>query len=83
LLFWEKRDPLKRFRQFLFDQNILDESSDTKLVEEVEEELAEQIKLAYDYPLPRPDTLFDNVYGDLTPRLERQREVMRREITSF
>jgi len=82
LLFWEKRDPIKRFRQFLLDQNILDESGDTKLVEEVEEELAEQIKLAYNYPLPRPDSLFDNVYGKLTPRLERQRELMRRELTS-
>lgn len=74
IAYWQARDPIKRFRNFLFKQNILDETNDQNLQREVSEYLAAQIEVAYNYPAPSPaEALFENVYAELTPRLANQR----------
>lgn len=79
LSLWEARDPLKRFRRFLFESGYLDEKGDMSLMAEVEAYLTAQVQKAFDYPAPSPDAFFDNVYAELTPRLVRQRERVRQE----
>ncbi len=80
LSLWEARDPIKRFRNFLFESGYLDENGDMSLISEVEAYLNEQVQKAFDYPAPSPDSFFDNVYAELTPRLVRQRERVRQEL---
>jgi TPP-dependent pyruvate/acetoin dehydrogenase alpha subunit len=80
LSLWEARDPLKRFRRFLFDGGYLDEKGDMSLVQEVEAYLTDQVQKAFDYPAPSPDGFFNNVYAELTPRLARQRDQVRQEL---
>ncbi len=73
LEYWQARDPLERFRCFLFDRHLLDEASNKALIEAAQTEVEEQVRLAHEYPIPGPEVLFDNVYQQPTPRLERQR----------
>lgn len=77
LTLWEARDPLKRFRRFLYDRGYLDEASDKELTLEVETYMNEQVARAYDYPVPAPEEIFDNVFATKPPRLVRQREEVR------
>jgi pyruvate dehydrogenase E1 component alpha subunit len=74
LALWQGRDPLKRYRRFLMERSLLGESEDAALHQEIEEELAEQIKVAYEYPVPGPDSFFNNVYQQPTSRLTQQRK---------
>ena len=83
LALWQARDPLRRFRQFLISQQFLDESRDKLLIEELEAEIVEQVQKAYAYPAPGPEGFFANVYQELTPRLQGQREQMGREISEL
>ncbi len=73
LALWQTRDPLNRFRQFLLDQSLLDTASDAALQTEAREYITAQVELAQAHPVPSPAALFDNVYAQLTLRLERQR----------
>ncbi len=74
---WQGRDPLTRFRQYLYEKNILS----TQKEEELEEELNSQIKasvesaekLAKTKELHDPLRIFDFVQAELPPCLERQR----------
>ncbi len=79
LTLWETRDPLKRFRRFLYDGGYLDEKGDKDITLETEAYMNEQVQRAYDYPTPAPENLFDNVFAEATPRLARQREAVREE----
>ena len=79
LALWEARDPLKRFRRFLYDNGCLTEKRDKELTFEVETYMNEQVQRAYDYLAPAPENLFDNVFASPTPRLARQREAVRQE----
>lgn len=78
--YWEVRDPLKRFKQFLLDQTVLDETTEQQIVQEAEAYVAEQVELAQNYSVPDKDGFFDNVYAELTPRMKKQREQLRREL---
>lgn len=79
LALWETRDPLKRFRRFLYECGYLDEKADKELTLAVEAYMNEEVQRAYDYPAPAPESFFDKVYAEPTPRLARQREEVRRE----
>ncbi len=54
LSLWEAKDPIKRFRNFLFENGYLDEKRDMSLVADVEAYLTEQVQKAFDYPAPSP-----------------------------
>ncbi len=80
LAYWKERDPLARFRRFLLDQTILNEATDCELAANAEAEINRQAQLAFDYPTPAPDSLFDHVYSQPTPRLKRQRRQLQIEM---
>ncbi len=74
LSYWQERDPLKRFRQFLLKRNWLDEAHDQQIQIEVDREITEQVELAYSLPVPAPAALFSHVYATPSLRLQRQRD---------
>ncbi|HEX2912905.1 MAG TPA: thiamine pyrophosphate-dependent enzyme [Chloroflexia bacterium] len=77
--YWQPRDPVLRLRHYLMAQGALDEADDKRLIEEEEQEVNAQQTYAYNYPLPQPEGFFDNVYEELTPRLQRQRQAFRQQ----
>lgn len=80
LEYWKQRDPIARFRRYLFDRNILDEASEKALVESVEKEVADAVQADEAQPLPAPDHIFDLTFQQMTPRLHKQRLEMQQEI---
>ncbi len=79
LQYWEARDPMKRLKAFLIERGALTEESDAQLVEGAEAFVAAQVQLAHDHPAPGADGFFNNVFEELTPRMERQREDFRHD----
>jgi len=69
---WAARDPLDRLRRHLFALGALTETDDTRLVAELDAELAAALAVARaDRPLGR-ETIFDDVYARRPWHLEEQ-----------
>jgi pyruvate dehydrogenase E1 component alpha subunit len=77
---WGGRDPLIRYRNFLRGRGLLGAGFDTEVREEAAGMAAGLRAGIYDAPPGDPLEVFDHVYVDRTSELERQRDVMRREI---
>lgn len=78
---WEKKDPIARFEKYLLKNDIIDEDFITKTAEDATAEVLECIKNAEEAEhYPPVDTLFDDVYAELPPMLEEQREKMRKDV---
>src|SRR5436853_2260544 len=67
---WEQKDPLTRFRAYLEKRNLLEES----LEQQVDEEIAAAIRRFEATPPANPLTMFDHVYAELPPDLRAQRD---------
>jgi pyruvate dehydrogenase E1 component alpha subunit len=75
---WQKREPLARFRQYLYDKKIITEEEEKKL----EEKISERIKAAVDKEetlikstqFIDPLSIFDYSYADIPPCIQRQKE---------
>jgi pyruvate dehydrogenase E1 component alpha subunit len=74
---WTLRDPLIRYRKFLLDRYLLSEADDKCLYEEVRAQIQKTIERYEALPPPDPDQLFDLVYAEPTPQLQRQRLALR------
>ncbi len=70
---WRAKDPIVRFQRFLVQRNLLDEEQDRRIVEEVEEEVNEAVRIAEAMDPPAPDGFFDWMFAELSPRLQEQR----------
>jgi pyruvate dehydrogenase E1 component alpha subunit len=70
---WQAQDPIVRFQKFLLRRNVLDEDRVQQIVEELEEEVNEAVRLAEAMPSMNPDSFFDYTTANLSPRLEEQR----------
>ena len=80
---WKKKDPLDRFQQYLAkERSIL--SSDE--IDKLEKEIDKQIKSAWQKTKKRmanqddPLVMFEHLYADLPPHLERQRQQLHEEM---
>src|SRR6266851_3565944 len=71
---WRAKDPIVRFQRFLVKRGLLDEEQDRRMVEEVEEEVNEAVRIAEAMDPPAPDGFFDWMFAELPPRLQEQRE---------
>ncbi len=72
-LWWEK-EPLIRFRKYLEDKGLWDETKEAALAEEIRQEVdtaVQRFESVTDYPLDEP---FAHVYGESHPELERQHQ---------
>src|SRR6266705_5413576 len=71
---WRAKDPIVRFQRFLVKRGLLDEEQGRRIVEEVEEEVNEAVRIAEAMDPPAPDGFFDWMFAELPPRLQEQRE---------
>jgi pyruvate dehydrogenase E1 component alpha subunit len=76
---WKKRDPIVRFRQYLEQKKIWSDAEESKLQEDLKTQIGEAIAKAEAEPPPELDSLFSDVYAELTPQLERQKEALLKE----
>jgi pyruvate dehydrogenase E1 component alpha subunit len=73
---WRIRDPLERYEEFLREADVVDDEFVESVHEEADAELADAIETAESVDPADPDDVFDYVYEDLPPELERQRAAM-------
>ena len=73
---WQQKDPILRFRTYLEARGIWDEEQDEALWEEVREELGRVVEEVEKAPAVPVSSLFDDVYTELTPQLEEQRDFL-------
>ena len=71
---WAKRDPIERMRKYLELKGLWSKDSEDKLRIELEDLLQTTIKEVERSPPPPIETLFTDVYAELTPQLKEQME---------
>lgn len=75
---WIAKEPLIRFEKYLKKKGVLDDAEIKKIDEEIEARINEAITNAEEAtrkpPLSDPLAMFDNLYEDLPPHLQAQRE---------
>ena len=81
---WRKRDPLLRYEGYLAEKGVL--SEDDRL--HLEDEIREEIRLAVDKAaetmrrLGKPLEMFDHVFAEMPPHLQRQKERLAGELAA-
>jgi pyruvate dehydrogenase E1 component alpha subunit len=70
---WRTADPLDRFEEYLVEQGVVDESFREECRADAEAELDDAVEEAEDVGEPDLDELFDYVYEERTPRMDRQK----------
>lgn len=76
---WKKRDPIDRFRQYLEGKKLWSEKEEAKLQDELKARIAEAIEKAEPQAPPSLESLFEDVYAELTPQLKKQQAELVRE----
>ncbi len=69
----DTRDPITRLRAYLERENLWNEMRQNALEEEIRAEVAAAVTSALTEPVPPPETMFEQVYAELSPLLEEQR----------
>jgi 2-oxoisovalerate dehydrogenase E1 component alpha subunit len=77
---WKKKDPIDRFELYLKNLKLLDAAQIKTIANECEEEVNAAVKAAEAVPLPPVESILEDVYGETTPQLERQRQELRKEM---
>ena len=70
---WRAKDPLTRFEKFLMQCDLLTSERARRMLDEVEEEINEAVRVAEAIPPMAPDSFFDFTAETLSPRLQQQR----------
>jgi 2-oxoisovalerate dehydrogenase E1 component alpha subunit len=73
---WQLRDPIQRFQRYLQKKKIWTEAWDLEIHEEIKADLNAAIKRAEARPRPSLESLFEDVYLNLTPQLKAQRDAL-------
>ncbi len=60
----KQRDPIESFRQRLFDEGLLDQETNDRMVADIEEEVEDAVKFSEDSADPDDEELFTDVYRD-------------------
>lgn len=71
---WRERDPIERFGKYLRDKKILTAELDEELHADAKAEVNEAVKKAEEKGPPTVAEMFDDVFRDITPQLEEQRD---------
>jgi len=71
---WKKKDPIRRFSLYLKKKGLLSDEARKKLEEEVEAEVRIAAKNAEAAPRPPVETLFQDVYSEMTWNLKEEME---------
>ncbi len=70
--FWQQRDPIERMRKYLGLKGLWSKEYEDRLRAELEGLLQATIKEVERYPPPALETLFLDVYAEMTPQLKEQ-----------
>jgi len=70
---WQAKDPIARFQKFLIRRDLLTEERAQQILEELEEEVNEAVRMAESMPPMAPDSFFGYTMANLPHRLEEQR----------
>ncbi|NOQ47421.1 MAG: pyruvate dehydrogenase (acetyl-transferring) E1 component subunit alpha, partial [Desulfobulbaceae bacterium] len=75
---WESRDPIVRFQKYLQDKGLLSNETTRQLEEEIKAEIQAVVERSEQLmqELGAPENMFDHLYDELPPLLQRQREEM-------
>jgi pyruvate dehydrogenase E1 component alpha subunit len=76
---WKKKDPLKRFREYLKEHGIWNDDLEN-FGEEAEEKVDEAAQEALDAEDPSFDELFDYVYEEMPELQKKEKEKLRKEV---
>jgi pyruvate dehydrogenase E1 component alpha subunit len=60
---WRKKDPIPRFRRYLLENGVANESEVAAIEAEVKQEIADAVKFAQESPQPDPATAMDYIYA--------------------
>lgn len=66
---WLRKDPLKRYERFLIKNKILTKEEISSIQKSIDEEIKEAFIFGQKSPLPKPESLLDNVYQQPCPGL--------------
>lgn len=53
---WGKKDPLKNYEQYLFDEGVLNEQTQSEMKDVIDAEIERGLKVAFEEPAVKPDT---------------------------
>jgi pyruvate dehydrogenase E1 component alpha subunit len=70
---WEAKDPLERWRRYLETRKLWTQELHDQYSKEITDELMAAVKHAGELGNPAVETMFDDVFGALTPQLEEQK----------
>lgn len=71
---WREKDPIDRMRKYLELKGLWSKADDDRLRAEIDDLIQNTIKEVERHPPPRIESLFEDVYADLTPQLKEQME---------
>ncbi|MCY0877672.1 MAG: pyruvate dehydrogenase (acetyl-transferring) E1 component subunit alpha [Firmicutes bacterium] len=75
-------EPLARLRRYLLAHGIVSDEEVAQMEEEAKALVDEAVRQAEAFPPSPPESVFDHVYGELTPQLREQRAEMARRVSS-
>jgi TPP-dependent pyruvate/acetoin dehydrogenase alpha subunit len=59
---WKEKEPINRFREVLFSENILDKVKDKEIINTIKEEVSGAVKFAHESPEPELSEALTDVY---------------------
>lgn len=71
---WQKKDPITRFKRYLEHKKLWTEAFETECQESAKNAIAEAVKKAEALPNLGPETMFEDVFMNLTPQLKEQQK---------
>ncbi|SCC90581.1 2-oxoisovalerate dehydrogenase subunit alpha, mitochondrial [Chlamydiales bacterium SCGC AG-110-P3] len=74
---WEKKDPILRLRRYLEQKKLWDAEKETALLKEIGEDIDAAIEMAKAAPPPPLESIAEDVYFEMPPRLRQQLNELR------
>ena len=71
---WKAKDPIERVQKYLAAKGKWDAAAGAAMREACEAEVEQAYEKAFAHPAPEPAEVYDNVFAERTPQLERQRQ---------
>ena len=70
---WEAKDPLERWRRYLETRQLWSQELHDQYSQQITDELMAAVKRAGELGNPAVETMFDDVFAELTPQLQEQK----------
>ncbi|MBI2645614.1 MAG: pyruvate dehydrogenase (acetyl-transferring) E1 component subunit alpha [Deltaproteobacteria bacterium] len=76
---WSQKDPIKRFKTYLISKKLWSEAEDTKLIEQVKQEISDTVTEVMKGTPPSLSSMFEEVYQEMPLNLQWQKEELLEE----